>query len=918
MSSVFFRCVATLTAAAIALAPVSRVQAQGLPPSDQVDFTSGTSLGIDSILTISSFLLKGESQVGGECDGSKVCASDSVPGSRASLQNFTAQNGGSGNAAGVQARAKQRYDVDRSAAQSGGNDPVQWLYKSANTGRATRDEAAALANNMANTATGIGMGQDPAGSQGLIGSLFSGCTQTADSANGVNEACTTAIRCMGNECYKPAGENNADFGAAVTAAQIVETIRNGAVCAETGKPPREANNCTPKRSQETVKRAKDCTLDVYHADQDCVTESLCEPGMWVPDPFFWGTGYCSGMANITMVKQVDICAETGEKVPLQCGGTIRQLDGVLADGLPAGCTLAKPKAVNPGEYIQQCTPEIFRGEMKYCSNYFGSGLGLSNDCCRMAAQLAAPVAAAKMTMAAFKLPFMKSLTSQVESMLMDWMKDTVLDAGRQALGDLTQSLSTQFSSLLQSLGADVATDAAATGAANAVSGQVASQAASSAAEMGAEMAAQAGATAGSSAGATQATSQAAQMAGTALQYFNTAMAVYTIVSTLGKLLTSCDPTEMTVGMEKKGGKCVTFPRYCEQSGPLGCLKETERSCCYSSVATRILGQQIKGQLFPGRPFGGYGSNETPDCSGFSPAQLAQVDWSRIDMSEWFNALSAANIRVPQNANDVAAYNTGYGDSYSTLMGEQQSFSKPVDIPAMQQERITNSASGSVDGSGVTLEQKRDTAIKSDPVCYQTDTSIPAYAPSAPKTLQPEDILIVYGTPQSDYGYDNITACTSMTGSSNCIQVNLGKRGDNYISDWCTRMWKQSYDFYVKRPELIRSARIVEGSWDDMVRLKVNGKDALVSPRFYEAPGVCELYDSWRLFDQYTPADTKWDPSGRPYVDVTSFFKTQGPVNTQSDLWVGGDGEGFLTIQIEYDNAPPAPPLNNCIAPPNPA
>jgi len=875
-------------------------------------------LGIDSILTISTFLLGGESQIGTECDGSKVCASDSVPGSRASLQNFTAQNGGNGNAAGVQARAKQQYDADRAAAQSGGNDPVQWLYKSANTGRATRDEAAALANHMANTATGIGMGQDPAGSPGLIGSLFSGCTQTGDGANGVNEACTSAVRCMGNECYKPAGESNSDFGAAVTAAQIVETIRNGAVCAETGKAPRDANNCTPKRTQETVTRTKDCSLDPSRSDPDCLVASACEPGMWVQDSLFGNAGYCSGMANYNVTRQVDICAETGEKVPLQCGGTVRPLDGVLADGLPPGCTLARPKAVNPGAYIEQCTPEIFRGEMKYCSNYFGSGVGLSNDCCKMATQIAAPVAAAKMTMAAFKLPFMDALRSQIEAMAMDWIKDTVLDAGRQMIGDLTQSLTTQFSSLLQSIGADVATDAAATGAANAVSAQVGSQAASSAAELGAQMAAEAGASAGTQAGASQATSQAAQMAGQALQYFNTAMAVYTIVSTLGKLLTSCDPTEMTVGMEKKGGKCVTFPRYCEKSGPLGCLKETERSCCYSSVATRVLGQQIKSQLFPGRPYGGYGSNEAPDCSGFSPAQLAEVDWSRIDMSEWFNALSAANIRVPQNANDVAAYNTGYGDSYSTLMGEQQSFSKPIDIPAMQQERITNSATGAVDGSDVTLEQKRDAAIKNDPVCYQTDTSIPAYAPSEPSPLRPEDVLVVYGTPQSDYGYDNITSCTATSGSTNCIQVNLGRRGDDYIPDWCTRMWKQSYDFYIRRPELIRSARIVEGAWDDMMRVKINGKDVVVTPHFYEAPAVCELYTSWHLFGEYTPPDTQWDAAGRPYVDVTRFFKTQGPLSTQSDLWVGGNGEGFMTIQIEYDNVPPAPQLNNCIAPPNPS
>ncbi len=81
MASIFSRYVATFTAVSLAFLPVAQARAQsGMTSADQGDFTSGTSMGIDTILTLSNFLLKGESQVGAECDGSKVCASDSVPG----------------------------------------------------------------------------------------------------------------------------------------------------------------------------------------------------------------------------------------------------------------------------------------------------------------------------------------------------------------------------------------------------------------------------------------------------------------------------------------------------------------------------------------------------------------------------------------------------------------------------------------------------------------------------------------------------------------------------------------------------------------------------------------------------------------------------------------------------------------------
>ena len=42
---------------------------------------------------------------------------------------------------------------------------------------------------------------------------------------------------------------------------------------------------------------------------------------------------------------------------------------------------------------------------------------------------------------------------------------------------------------------------------------------------------------------------------------------------------------------------------------------------------------------------GWGSGKRPDCSGFTPEEFEQIDFSRIDLSE-FIAEVVASVRVP--------------------------------------------------------------------------------------------------------------------------------------------------------------------------------------------------------------------------------------------------------------------------------
>jgi conjugal transfer mating pair stabilization protein TraN len=72
--------------------------------------------------------------------------------------------------------------------------------------------------------------------------------------------------------------------------------------------------------------------------------------------------------------------------------------------------------------------------------------------------------------------------------------------------------------------------------------------------------------------------------------------------------------------------------YCSSRLPIirVCIETTESYCCFNSRLARILNEQGRAQL--GR---GWGGAESPDCSGFTVAQLQALDFSRMNLAEFY-------------------------------------------------------------------------------------------------------------------------------------------------------------------------------------------------------------------------------------------------------------------------------------------
>jgi conjugal transfer mating pair stabilization protein TraN len=109
-------------------------------------------------------------------------------------------------------------------------------------------------------------------------------------------------------------------------------------------------------------------------------------------------------------------------------------------------------------------------------------------------------------------------------------------------------------------------------------------------------------------------------------------------------LMSCEQSEQILAMRRGQNLCHEVGTYCSSELKLLfikiCIEHTKSYCCYNSRLARIINEQGREQI--GKS---WGSPESPNCSGFTQAEFAAIDFSRIDMSE-FMAEIMANIKMP--------------------------------------------------------------------------------------------------------------------------------------------------------------------------------------------------------------------------------------------------------------------------------
>ena len=105
------------------------------------------------------------------------------------------------------------------------------------------------------------------------------------------------------------------------------------------------------------------------------------------------------------------------------------------------------------------------------------------------------------------------------------------------------------------------------------------------------------------------------------------------------LLQGCDQQDMETGMLRGSGMCHEVGSYCS-SKILGiCVQKAKGHCCFNTKLGRIIQEQGRPQL---KSFNGigWGTPKNPICRGFTPEEFQALDFSKMDLSEYYSDIEA--------------------------------------------------------------------------------------------------------------------------------------------------------------------------------------------------------------------------------------------------------------------------------------
>jgi conjugal transfer mating pair stabilization protein TraN len=105
------------------------------------------------------------------------------------------------------------------------------------------------------------------------------------------------------------------------------------------------------------------------------------------------------------------------------------------------------------------------------------------------------------------------------------------------------------------------------------------------------------------------------------------------------LLSGCDQQDMEVGMMRGSGMCHEIGSWCSSKFLGICLQKSVGNCCFNSKLGRIIQEQGRPQL---KSFASnlWGTPQQPYCRGFTPEEFQALDFSKMDLSEYYSELEA--------------------------------------------------------------------------------------------------------------------------------------------------------------------------------------------------------------------------------------------------------------------------------------
>jgi len=105
------------------------------------------------------------------------------------------------------------------------------------------------------------------------------------------------------------------------------------------------------------------------------------------------------------------------------------------------------------------------------------------------------------------------------------------------------------------------------------------------------------------------------------------------------LLQGCDQQDMETGMLRGSGMCHEIGTYCSSSILGVCIQKAKGHCCFNTKLGRIIQEQGRPQLKSFNDLG-WGTAKQPYCRGFTAEEFQGLDFSRMDLSEYYTDIEA--------------------------------------------------------------------------------------------------------------------------------------------------------------------------------------------------------------------------------------------------------------------------------------
>ena len=136
-----------------------------------------------------------------------------------------------------------------------------------------------------------------------------------------------------------------------------------------------------------------------------------------------------------------------------------------------------------------------------------------------------------------------------------------------------------------------------------------------------------------------------------------AVMIYIVMS-----MSSCNSDEGKLAMKEGAGLCHTIGTWCSScirifGHCVSCIEHSTGKCCFNSKLARIVNEQ--GRVQVGKA---WGSGKSPDCSGFTIAQLQSLDFAAMDLTEFYAAIvpTLPNVGTIQGSNASRLTTCYYG------------------------------------------------------------------------------------------------------------------------------------------------------------------------------------------------------------------------------------------------------------------